>query len=68
MTPPPDPRRRAFAEALGRLVADLTWREIVGSNGAPQKGAAPPAFAGEAGNGAEHERGEGTDTHVACQP
>jgi len=26
--PPTDPRLRAFAEALGRLLADAVWREI----------------------------------------
>jgi hypothetical protein len=27
---PLDSRRRAFAEALGRLVAEVVWRDVVG--------------------------------------
>jgi len=38
-------RRRAFAEALGRLVADLVWRELV-----------PPTDGSETGGGADPER------------
>ena len=29
---PTDPRRRAFAEALGRLVAGAIWREFAAGN------------------------------------
>jgi hypothetical protein len=36
---PIDPRRRAFAEALGHAIADLVWCEIVEAE--PQKIDAP---------------------------
>jgi hypothetical protein len=29
---PLDPRRRAFADALGHLLAELAWREVVGAD------------------------------------
>jgi len=31
-----DARRRAFADALGRLIADLVWREITAGADAPK--------------------------------
>ena len=30
--PPLDPRRRAFAEGLGHLIAELVWREVASVN------------------------------------
>ena len=37
--PPLDPRRRAFAEALGHALTESVWREIVEAE--PQKTDAP---------------------------
>ena len=36
------PRRKAFAEALGHLLAEVVWGEVVG---APEHEIAPPALA-----------------------
>ncbi len=48
MTTKLDPRRRAFADALGRLLADAVWREITSGNPAAKNGDARQVVAGKA--------------------
>ena len=42
---PADPRRRAFAEALGRLVAAAVWREVAVGESQPPEGERPASDA-----------------------
>lgn len=44
---PLDPRRRAFARAIGHAIADAVWADLTGQS-SPQSGTAPHAVAGEA--------------------
>ena len=63
---PADPRRRAFAESLGHLVAELVWRDITDTKDeanaagatAPERENAPPALVGVDPTGREvnHEK------------
>ena len=54
MSPPLDPRRRAFADALGRLIANQIWREITNGNAVPEAA----GRAATASSGTPNARGE----------
>jgi hypothetical protein len=63
---PLDPRRKAFADALGHLVAELVWREVVGAKEEPNTAGvippeneiAPPALVGVDPTGREVNDGK----------
>ena len=59
--PPLDPRRRAFAEALGHLLAEVVWCEICGETSETPRPARPANLSGavvEAENGEDQPHAE----------
>jgi hypothetical protein len=61
-----DPRRRAFADAIGRLIADQVWAEITGQS-SPKNGDARQVVAGKASIAGD-ERVEATRARADAHP
>jgi hypothetical protein len=62
---PKDPRRRAFAEALGHAIAEAVWRDITGAEVSPKN--TDPRQTGQAERGSVKEREDaGRKAHRAA--
>lgn len=67
MSAPLAARRRAFADAIGRMLADQVWRELTSGNSAAKN--AKPRLADEAGRGiAGVDRRDRTRERIEAHP